>query len=118
MSFDRYPKNSNKLSGGTTPGASTDFLTTPITPKAPGGSSILRIGIQVATGSIFKARIASTSPVVAAVDHKLNGGVALTAGCYYTFTMLVSKDWTINFQTTSGVVVDSFVVDEYVGGVS
>jgi len=105
-----------------TPGAATDILTTAV--KVGPSASAMRVSVCLTSSSVFNYTVTDgTTPYTIS----LNGGVALSAGCEYSFVVgarrYKSQPYTdgttaqlsYNFQVASNVVVRKLFVDEIIG---
>ncbi len=72
----------------TSPGNDTSFGTVTLPSNCVG----LVVTVNVATGSVFKARV--SDGVASAYDEDFNGGTALTAGSTYSFYWPAGKKTT------------------------
>ena len=104
---------------GSAPGANVDIITA----FTPGPKcSALRVTVSLATSSVFDVRVTDGST---AYTIHLNGGTALTASCYYTFTFGVratststgSTALTYSFRVATDGVIQTLFVEEVVGPV-
>ena len=94
---------------GVSPGATTDILSSDITPSfAP---STFRIMVSVDAACKFGAAIYVTANTTTYLLY-FNGGTDLVADCLYMFDMLVHEGDTVNFQLDSGEDVNLLRVQE------
>lgn len=101
------------------PGADTNIFTA-ITPS--GKASAWRIGICLSTGSKVDVRVTDGST---AYSQTLNNDVALTANCFYTFTLPVAATssaggataLTYSIRVKTNSVIQTLIIDEVIGPV-
>lgn len=94
------------------PGANTNILAEGVVPSRHDG--VMRVTVQVATGSVLNVMVTQGATTKAC---GLNGNVALTAGCLYTFSFAVRANRTYNFQVETNVALDVLDVEEVWGSV-
>lgn len=92
------------------PGASTNILTTSLTPGA--ASHRFRVSVILETASVFNMIEVSTDG--GTDTNGLNGSVALGAGDLYEFEFEVDQANTYNFQVETNGIIRRLIVSEEV----
>lgn len=108
------------------PGANTSFLGTTVTAdgvaglRPSGQATAYRVTISLATSSVLDVYVTDGST---AYTIHLNGGTALTASCFYTFTFGVSKTTNgttalvYQLRVATDSVIQQLAIDEVNGPV-
>ena len=102
-------RSKGNVFNGTLPAQNTDLLTTSITTLEP--VSYLNVYVALSIDGVFSVK--RTRGAVT-MSEMMNGGVDLTAGCGYAFTIPIGSSDTINFTSAVTGGTYNLIVDEVI----